>query len=89
MTVNVLPAIVRVPLRCLPWFCATRNVTVPFPLPVAPVRSVIHDALLVAVQVHPAGAETEVVPTPPFSDGDMLDGLIEYEQLAVWVTVKV
>jgi hypothetical protein len=37
---------------------ATATVTVPFPLPVAPAVIVIHDAPLVAVQLHPAAAPT-------------------------------
>jgi hypothetical protein len=36
--------------------------TVPFPLPPAPVETVIHDALLAAVQAHPDPAVTAIVP---------------------------
>ena len=69
-------------------FSATRNVTFPFPLPLAPEVTVIHGALLVALQLHDEGAETEDVTSPPWSDNDLLDGLIEYEQ-AAWDTVDV
>jgi hypothetical protein len=57
-------------------------VTFPFPLSLAPDLTVIHGALLVAVQGHDGGAETEDVTSPPLSDDDLLDGLIAYEQPA-------
>ena len=63
-------------------FSATRNTTFPFPLPLSPDLTVIHGALLVAVQVHNGGAETDDVTSPPPLDDDLLDGLIAYEQLA-------
>jgi hypothetical protein len=61
-TVNVCPAIVIVP-DCVdgPGFAATLNVTVPLPLPGVPAVTVIHGALLVAVQLHPAPAVTFTV----------------------------
>jgi len=62
---------------------ATLNVTFPFPLSLAPDLTVIHGALLTAVQLHPSGAVTDDVTSPPLSDDDLLDGLIVYEQLAV------
>lgn len=77
------------PLRRLPSFSATRKATGPVPLSLAPVISVIHDSLLVAVQLHPEGAETKEPPMPPLADVDMPDGLIEYEHAAAWVTVNV
>jgi hypothetical protein len=59
VTVNVLPPIVSVPVRCVVTvFTATSNVTEPFPLPLAPAVTVIHAALLVAVQAHPVAAVT-------------------------------
>jgi hypothetical protein len=39
-------------------------VTDPLPLPVAPVLTVIHDALLLAVQAQPVGTVTVTVPVP-------------------------
>jgi hypothetical protein len=36
--------------------------TVPFPLPSVPLVTVIHEALLVAVQVHPACEVTVIAP---------------------------
>jgi hypothetical protein len=38
---------------------------VPLPLPVAPAVTVIHEALLDAVQEHPLAAVTETLPVPP------------------------
>ena len=54
VTVNVLPAIVSVPVRSAPELAATENVTVPLPLPLAPDAIVIHVAPLVAVHAQPA-----------------------------------
>jgi hypothetical protein len=66
VTVNVAPAIVRVPVRLVePALAATVNVTVPEPVPAAPVLTVIHAALLTAVQVHPVPAVTVLLPLPP------------------------
>jgi len=42
-------------------FSATLNVTFPFPLPLAPAVTVMHGALLAAVQLHDEGAETDDV----------------------------
>jgi hypothetical protein len=58
LTVKVWPPMVTVPLRAPPVFAATFNVTVPLPLPVAPLVTVIHVALLVAGRAHPLGAVT-------------------------------
>jgi hypothetical protein len=52
LTVNVLPATVRVPLRAGPVFGATSNLTEPSPRSLAPAVMVIHEALLLAVQSH-------------------------------------
>ncbi len=72
---------VSVPVRFLPLFEATLNLTVPLPLPDAPEVTVIHESLLVAVQPQPVPAETATgVPAPPFSSIDCFVGLIEYVQ---------
>jgi hypothetical protein len=63
--VNARPAIVRVPVRDAPVFAATLNATEPFPDPVEPDVSVIHDAPLVAVHPHPLCADTATVTAPP------------------------
>src|SRR3984957_2809809 len=47
-TVNVLPAIVRVPVRRSPLLAATEKFTLPFPVPLAGLTPVIHVALLAA-----------------------------------------
>jgi len=44
---------------------AAVTVTVPFPVPVAPLVTVNHVALLEAVQLHPAGAVTVIGAVPP------------------------
>src|SRR5215203_3106694 len=62
---------VRLPLSSL---SATSNVTVPFPLPLAPLRTVIQETLLLAVHAHPAGAVTEVEPVLSFFDTVVLVG---------------
>ena len=92
LTVNVRPAMVRVPSRAPPVFAATLKETPPFPLPLAPDVMVSHPALLVAVQLHPAALVTLTdVPAPPPAPIDWLVGLIAYEQTvaAAWLTVNV
>ena len=44
---------------------AAVTVTAPFPVPLAPLVTVNHAALLVAVQPHPAGVVTETDALPP------------------------
>jgi hypothetical protein len=66
VTVTVCPAIVRVALRDeVAVFAVAVTVTVPLPDPLAPLVSVSQLALLVAVQVQPAGAVTVTEPLPP------------------------
>jgi hypothetical protein len=63
VTVNVWPAIVSVPVRDnAEVFAPTPYVTVPSPLPFAPLATDSHDVFVVAVQVHPALAVTVTVP---------------------------
>jgi hypothetical protein len=66
VTVNVLPAMVSVPVRDAdPVFGATVYVTEPLPLPAAPALIVIHVAALVAVHPQPDAAVTPTVPVTP------------------------
>lgn len=65
ITVKILPAIVTVPLRELPLLAATLICTVPLPDPEPPDVTVIHDALLVAVRLHPLVAVTAMLADPP------------------------
>lgn len=66
VTVNVAPAIVRVPDRpAVLVFAATANETVPGPLPAAPAVTVIHGALLTAVHPQLTSALTVALPEPP------------------------
>ena len=68
VTVNVLPAIVIVPVRELDVVLgATVNATLPAPLPLAPEVMEIHDAPLVEVHAQPAGDVTAALPLPPFA----------------------
>src|SRR4029079_405866 len=61
--VNVLPATVSVPVREVVFgLAATLYVTVPLPVPLAPVPMVIHASLLAAVQLQPAPAVTATFP---------------------------
>jgi len=65
-TVNVCPAIVRVPFLELPGLAATVTPTEPLPVPIDPDVTVIHESLLTAVQLQPLPAATLTVgATPP------------------------
>lgn len=74
---------VIVPLRAPPEFAPTLKPTDPFPLPLAPDVTVIHDALLDAVQVQllPTVVTAIGVPLPPAAAIDSLDGAMVYVQL--------
>ena len=74
--VIVWPAIVMVPVRTAPAFDATLYMTVPFPVPDAPLTTVIQLALLTAVQLHPAVAVTATEPLPPALPIDWVVGLM-------------
>jgi hypothetical protein len=54
-----------VPLRAAPVFKAAVNATVPFPVPAAPLVTVIHASLLAAVQPHAFAVVTLIFPDPP------------------------
>jgi hypothetical protein len=86
-TVKVRPAIVSVPDRAGPVVDATVKLTVPSPLPFAPEVTVIHDALLFAVQVQPAPELTVVEPLPPPAGTDWLSGDTVKVQPFPWETV--
>ncbi len=65
VTVTVCPATVSVPVRsAVDVFAVALKVTVPFPLPLAPLLMVSQAALLAAVQAHPLAAVTPVVDEP-------------------------
>ena len=84
MTVNVVPAIVRVPLCALvPVLAAALKATVPLPLPLAPEVTVSQDVLLLtAVHAQVLPAVTATLPVPPTAPSDWLVGEIEYEHAA-------
>ena len=77
VTVNVWPAMVRLPERAAPVLAATLYVTDPSPLPLAPEVTVTHAAPLLAVQAQPVPADTAIVPVPPKAPTGALVGLIE------------
>ena len=52
-------------LDALEVFAAIEKVVVPFPVPAAPVLTVIHVTLLTAVQAQPVPAVTVALPDPP------------------------
>ena len=74
VTVNVWPAMVRMPERTPPVLAATLNVTEPSPLPLAPEVTVTHAGLLSAVQAQPVPADTATVPVPPEAAIAAFDG---------------
>ena len=78
VTVNVIPAIVSVPVRLAPVavLAATLNATVPPPDPVAPPVTESHEVLLAAVHAQPAPAVTVLLPVPDAAVKDWLVGEI-------------
>jgi hypothetical protein len=89
VTVNVSPAIVTTPVRGeMLGFAAMLYPTAPFPLPLEPLVTVIHDAELTAVQLQPAAALTETEPVRAPEPTDRLVGEIAKLQPAAWVIVK-
>jgi hypothetical protein len=66
LTVNVEPAIVKVPVRLVvALLAATVKVAVPGPALEAPVLTLIHEALLTAVHRQPAATLTVLLAEPP------------------------
>jgi len=75
----VRPATVSVPFRSFPGLVATRIVTLPLPVPLAPAVIVIHESLLLAVHAHPLDVDTLIVSVPPDLSIFVVLGEIEYE----------
>jgi hypothetical protein len=90
-TVNVLPAIVSVPVRIeVMVLGATVKLAEPSPEPVAPAVTVIQVTLLTAVQVQPVFVVTVADPVSPAAEADRLEGEIENVHPAgLCVTVNV
>ena len=79
-TVKVCPAIVAVPVRVVvAVFAATVRPTVPLPLPLAPLATVIQGAALDAVQLQLVPLVTETLADCPAAGALAEPGLIEYE----------
>ena len=91
VTANVVPAIVRLPVRLVvPVLAATLNPTVPEPEPDAPLVRVIQEVLLLADQAHPDAAVTVLLPVPPSSANVAVVGETLNVQLAAdWLTLNV
>jgi hypothetical protein len=66
-----------VPPRAAPLLAATLNVTVPLPLPDAPLAIAIQSADARAVHAQPLRAVTLIVPVPPLAGSDWFAGEIE------------
>jgi hypothetical protein len=78
VTVNVCPAIVSVPVRCAPVFADALYATVPGPLPLPPLVTLSHGALLAAIHVQPAVVVTVTgEPAPPLAATVAPPGAIE------------
>ncbi len=91
VTVNVLPAIVSVPVRGdTDVFAAELKLTDPLPDPDAPDITVSQLLLLRAVQAQPPGADTATVPVPPF-DTTLCDvgEIVSVQVTPAWLTVNV
>lgn len=72
---KVRPAIRTVPLRgAVEVFAATPILTLPLPVPLAPLETVSHVALLVVVQAHELAAATDTVVVSPAAPDARLDG---------------
>lgn len=68
LIVKVCPAIVMVPVPVrvnVPVLADTEYSTRPYPMPLLPELTVIHGALLTAVQLQPGNAVTSTRPVPP------------------------
>ena len=76
-TVYVWPAMVAVPVRgVVTVLAATDRATVPLPLPLAPLVTVSHDAVLAAVQAQPVGLVTDTLAAWPAATALVEPGLI-------------
>jgi hypothetical protein len=75
VTVKVWSPMEIVPVRVPPASAATAYPTVPSPEPEAPDVIAIHEALLAAVQEHPAVALMGIVPAPPVAPNAAADWL--------------
>lgn len=91
VTVNVWPPAVIVPVREeVVEFAATVKAIDADPDPLAPDVTVIHVALLTAVQVQPVAAVMVTEPVPPAAATDSPDDpRAKVQDAAAWVTVKV
>jgi hypothetical protein len=91
VALNVLPAMVTEPVReAVPVFAVAATVTVPLPVPLAPAVTVIHELLLVAVQLQPPGAVTAtLVLSPAVANAFDVGEIVSLHETPACVTVKV
>jgi hypothetical protein len=91
VTVTVWPATVNVPVRGdADVFAVTEKVTVPAPLALLPPVTVIHAALLAAVQLQLLSVLTPTVPVPALAVSERLVAArVNVHGAPAWVTVTV
>jgi hypothetical protein len=82
LTFTLRPATDNVPSRFLPSFLATVILTLPFPVPLAPSVTAIHDSLDLAVHVQPLPVDTSIVPAPPPESTSISSGEIKKVHVA-------
>jgi hypothetical protein len=83
VTVRIRPATFTVPVRAALLLAATSNRTWPFPTPVAPLRTVIHDAPDVVTHAQAAFIDTVTAGAAPPAAGIASEvGLIDAAQPA-------
>ena len=75
MTVSVCPAIVSVPVRVAPASAAKLKLTAPFPVPLV-VFSVIHEAVVEAVQAPVVTIISESLPAEGPSNSDVVPSVM-------------
>jgi len=87
VALNVIPAMVTVPLCGAPEFANACSVTQPVPDPGDPDITVIQFAFETAVQGHAEGAVTLIDIVPPLTAKIPLPGLMLYVHAPLWVMV--
>jgi hypothetical protein len=89
--VTVWPATLSVPVRgVVAVLAAIENATAPLPLPLPPDMMVSHEALVVAVQVQPAGVVTALLLALAVAPGvNAVGDTVNVQGTPAWVTVTV
>ena len=74
---NLWPPIVRIPFRAGPVLACTAKLTVPLPVPLAPLTIETQESLLDAVQLQEVALVTVTVPDPPAPPNDPVIAEVE------------